>query len=206
MVLPIAHARIPPFQWKPYGWRLIGYSATSVCACALPSKGIPLGWRLMTSLPVSLGRILRTFRLHIRASKGTPFGTPKGTPFGVTWTSVTSGSHGTCTTVLQNVPVAHAHSITSGSGHGLFRPRDLRHFRSGSVTSLPVAPPQTWLCPCPHTTAVSFIGGGNRSTQRNYRPVASHWQSLSNNVVSSTPRQSGVRTHNNSGDRHWFHM
>jgi hypothetical protein len=32
----------------------------------------------------------------------------------------------------------------------------------------------------------------------NHRPVASHWQTLSHNVVSSTP-------HNFSGDRHWLH-
>ena len=30
----------------------------------------------------------------------------------------------------------------------------------------------------------------------NHRPVASHWQTLSHNVVSSKPRLSGVRTHN----------
>ena len=33
---------------------------------------------------------------------------------------------------------------------------------------------------------VSFIGGGNWNTQR--KPVTSHWQTLSHNVVSSTPR------------------
>jgi len=31
----------------------------------------------------------------------------------------------------------------------------------------------------------------------NQRPVASHWQTLSHNVVSSTP-------HNFSGDRYWL--
>jgi len=37
--------------------------------------------------------------------------------------------------------------------------------------------------------AVSFIGGGNRSTRRKPRRLcASHWQSWSHNVVSSTPR------------------
>ena len=36
----------------------------------------------------------------------------------------------------------------------------------------------------------------------NHRPVASHWQTLSHNVVSSTPRLSGIRSNNVSGDRH----
>jgi hypothetical protein len=34
----------------------------------------------------------------------------------------------------------------------------------------------------------SFIGGGHRNTQRNHRPVTSHWQTWSHNVVSSTLR------------------
>jgi hypothetical protein len=42
--------------------------------------------------------------------------------------------------------------------------------------------------------------------RENHRPVASHWQTLSYNVVSSTPHLSGVQTHNESGDRHWLHM
>jgi hypothetical protein len=36
--------------------------------------------------------------------------------------------------------------------------------------------------------------------RENYRPAASHWQTLSHNVVSSTSRLSGIRTHNVSGD------
>ena len=36
----------------------------------------------------------------------------------------------------------------------------------------------------------------------NHRPAASHWQTLSHNVVSSTPCLSGIQTHNLSGDRH----
>jgi hypothetical protein len=37
----------------------------------------------------------------------------------------------------------------------------------------------------------------------NHWPVESHWQTLSQNVVSSTPRLSGIGTHNINGDRHW---
>jgi len=38
---------------------------------------------------------------------------------------------------------------------------------------------------------------------RVHRCTASHWQTLSQNVVSSTPRLNVIRTHNVSGDRHW---
>ena len=41
-----------------------------------------------------------------------------------------------------------------------------------------------------------FFGGGNQ------RPAASHLQTLSHNVVSSTPCLSRIRTHNVNGDRH----
>jgi hypothetical protein len=36
----------------------------------------------------------------------------------------------------------------------------------------------------------------------NHRPVASHWQTLSHKVVSSTPRLGGIWSHNISGDKH----
>ena len=38
--------------------------------------------------------------------------------------------------------------------------------------------------------------------EENHPPVASHWQTLSYNVASSTPRLSRVQTRNVSGDRH----
>ena len=50
-------------------------------------------------------------------------------------------------------------------------------------------------------TSVLFVEE-TRVPGENQWLVASHWQTLSRNVVSSTPRLSGVRTHNTSGDRH----
>ena len=40
----------------------------------------------------------------------------------------------------------------------------------------------------------------------NHRSAASHWQTLSHNVVSKTPHLRGNQTHNVSGDRYWLHM
>jgi hypothetical protein len=43
--------------------------------------------------------------------------------------------------------------------------------------------------------AVGFIGVGNRSTRRKRHTCRKSLTNLSHNVVSSTPRMSGIRTH-----------
>jgi hypothetical protein len=35
--------------------------------------------------------------------------------------------------------------------------------------------------------------------------ITCHWQTLSYNIVSSTPCQRGIQTHNVRGDKHWLH-
>jgi hypothetical protein len=42
-------------------------------------------------------------------------------------------------------------------------------------------------------------------TGENHRPVPSHCQTLSHNVVSSTPRMIVIRTHNVNCDKHLLH-
>ena len=39
----------------------------------------------------------------------------------------------------------------------------------------------------------AFIGGGNQGSRGNHRPVASHYQILSLNVLSNTPRNEWIR-------------
>ena len=67
-----------------------------------------------------------------------------------------------------------------------------------------VSPPRVRGITFNNIVAFGLIGGGNRSTRR--KPLTCH-KSLTNilqNVVSSTPHQSGIQTHNVSGDRHWL--
>jgi len=39
----------------------------------------------------------------------------------------------------------------------------------------------------------------------NHQPAASHWKTISQNMVLSTPHLSEIRSHNFSGDRLWWH-
>jgi hypothetical protein len=64
-------------------------------------------------------------------------------------------------------------------------------------------------CLMPFLTVFQLYRGGQyywleetRVHGENYRPAASHCQTLSHNVVLSTPRLNRIRTHNVSGDRH----
>jgi hypothetical protein len=63
-------------------------------------------------------------------------------------------------------------------------------------------------CLTPLSTIIQLYRGGQfyrwmkpEYQEKNHRPVASPWQTLSHNVVSRTPRLSGIRTHNFSGDK-----
>ena len=50
--------------------------------------------------------------------------------------------------------------------------------------------------------AISFTGEETGGPGENHRSAASHWQTLSHNVVSSTPRLYGIRTRNVGEDRY----
>jgi len=50
---------------------------------------------------------------------------------------------------------------------------------------------------------VIFIGGKTGGPGENHRPVASHWQTWSHNVVHFALIK--IRTDNISGDEHWLH-
>ena len=52
---------------------------------------------------------------------------------------------------------------------------------------------------------VSFIGGGNQSTRREPPTCRKSLINFITYVVSSTPRLSGIPTHNVSGDMHGYH-
>jgi hypothetical protein len=54
--------------------------------------------------------------------------------------------------------------------------------------------------------AVSFIGGGNRTTRRKpltFRKIMKIF--IPHDVLSSTPLLSEIRTHNISGGMYWLH-
>jgi len=53
-----------------------------------------------------------------------------------------------------------------------------------------------------YSVEVSFVGGNRSIPGENHRPVASHWQTKTHKVVSSTPGLRGLRIHNFSSDRH----
>ena len=64
-------------------------------------------------------------------------------------------------------------------------------------------------CLTPFSTIFTLYRGGQfflveetGIPREKHQHAAGHWQTLSHNVVSITPRLSGVKTHNVSGDRH----
>ena len=67
-----------------------------------------------------------------------------------------------------------------------------------------------WWCLTPRSTicqlyrgAQFYCWGKYEYPEKNHRPAASNWQTLSHNVVHLALIE--IRTHNLSGDRHWLH-
>ena len=58
-----------------------------------------------------------------------------------------------------------------------------------------------------YIVAISFICGGNRSIRRKPQTCRKSLTNFkSHNVLSSTPRLSGIGTHNFNDNMHWLHM
>ena len=98
------------------------------------------------------GSTTQHIQKHLKKRRETPTSgcVYQGNPFGCHITSDSPIGHAQwyyCTTtivVIQNVPVVHAHTITSvTSGQGLFSPRDWSYFRwkgpLGGIAQIPVA-------------------------------------------------------------------
>jgi len=60
-------------------------------------------------------------------------------------------------------------------------------------------------CLTPFSKIFKLYRGGNRSTRKKTTDIASHWQTLSHNVIRVHLAMNGARTHNFSGDRHKLH-
>ena len=59
-----------------------------------------------------------------------------------------------------------------------------------------------FICLTPHSTIFQLNRSGQFYWWRKPDPGENHRQTLSQTAVLSTPRLSGFRTHNSSGDRH----
>jgi hypothetical protein len=123
---------------------------------------VTTGWRFITPL----GRILRNFRFRMHTPKGTPKGSRDLRSLLIAMVFLQLYYYYSKKKVRGKKPGMRMRSlpvmslpVIFGSGQGLFWSCDFRsrHFRSGPVTWLPVAPQQMLFCPYWYTTIVFAI-------------------------------------------------
>jgi hypothetical protein len=100
-----------------------------------------------------------------------------------------------------NIRNENQRSITTRCGSVLTIKGQLQHdaISSDNLRSIATRCDQFWQLKVKYNTLRSVM-----TIKAQLQWITCHWQTLSYNIVSSTPCQRGIQTHNVSGDKHWL--